>query len=102
MPKLKKETNPNNGDVRHVFDCPGCKMEHAVVTSAKSGPVWGFNNDLDRPTFTPSISVKYSYIDQTPRAICHSFVTDGKIKFLSDCTHSLSGQTVDLPEYDAD
>jgi hypothetical protein len=27
---------------------------------------------------------------------CHSFITDGKIEFLSDCTHSLAGQTVEL------
>ena len=29
---------------------------------------------------------------------CHSFVTDGRIQFLSDCTHALAGQTVDLPD----
>ena len=28
---------------------------------------------------------------------CHSFVTDGRIQFLSDSTHVLAGQTVDLP-----
>lgn len=33
--------------------------------------------------------------------VCHSFVTDGRIQFLSDCTHSLAGQTVDLPEMPA-
>jgi hypothetical protein len=30
--------------------------------------------------------------------VCHSFVTDGKIQFLGDCTHALAGQTVELPE----
>jgi len=30
--------------------------------------------------------------------VCHSFVTDGRIQFLGDCTHNLAGQTVDLPE----
>ena len=34
--------------------------------------------------------------------ICHSFVTDGKIQFLSDCTHGLAGQTVELSEIDED
>jgi len=29
---------------------------------------------------------------------CHSFVRDGRIEFLSDCTHALKGQTVDLPD----
>ena len=27
---------------------------------------------------------------------CHSFVTDGKIRFLGDSTHKLKGQTVPL------
>jgi hypothetical protein len=29
---------------------------------------------------------------------CHSFVRNGHIEFLSDCTHELAGQTVALPE----
>jgi hypothetical protein len=33
-----------------------------------------------------------------PSPLCHSFVRDGRIEFLSDCTHSLAGQTVELPE----
>ena len=32
--------------------------------------------------------------------ICHSFVTDGRIQFLGDCTHKLAGQTVDLPDWE--
>lgn len=31
--------------------------------------------------------------------VCHSFVTDGRIQFLGDCTHALAGQTVDLPTW---
>jgi hypothetical protein len=33
--------------------------------------------------------------------VCHSFVTDGRIQFLNDCTHPLAGQTVDIPEWPA-
>ena len=29
---------------------------------------------------------------------CHSFVRSGRIEFLSDSTHALAGQTVDLPD----
>ena len=36
------------------------------------------------------------YVDE----ICHSFITDGKIQFLSDCTHDLAGKTVELPDID--
>lgn len=100
----------------YSFNCPGCEAdkaysevwgsEHTVTTppSAQSnGATWGFNGDTDRPTFTPSIHVHpHGYFDknnetrQSPR--CHSFVTDGRIQFLADCTHPLAGQTVDLPE----
>jgi hypothetical protein len=49
--------------------------------------------------FTPSIlcKVEFTHLDR-PTKICHSFITDGKIQFLSDCTHSFAGKTVELPE----
>ena len=37
--------------------------------------------------------------DKRINTVCHSFVTDGRIQFLADCTHALAGQTVDLPEW---
>lgn len=30
--------------------------------------------------------------------VCHSFVTDGHIQFLGDCTHALAGKMVPLTE----
>jgi hypothetical protein len=63
------------------------------------GAQWGWNGSLDKPTFTPSILVKANYTSPNRLDdICHSFVTDGKIHFLGDCTHQLAGQTVDLPD----
>lgn len=75
----------------------------------------GFNGDYNRPTSTPSILVRYDQrvppattpelarkildgeIVQSKREfVCHSFVTDGRIQFLGDCTHELAGQTVGL------
>ena len=32
--------------------------------------------------------------------VCHSFVVDGRIQFLGDCTHELACQTVDIPDFD--
>jgi hypothetical protein len=32
--------------------------------------------------------------------ICHSFITDGRIQFLGDCTHRLAGQTVPIPDWE--
>ncbi|MCK4883540.1 MAG: hypothetical protein KAS30_01590 [Candidatus Diapherotrites archaeon] len=51
---------------------------------------WSWNGDVTKPTFKPSILTTCS------KYRCHSFVTDGKIKFLSDCSHEFAGQTVEL------
>ncbi len=89
------------------FRCPGCENNHYVRTTPASH-AWGFNGDVERPTFTPSILVEYNGPDagqldedgfRAPYARCHSFVTDGRVQFLGDSTHPLSGQTVDLPEH---
>ncbi|WP_412063955.1 DUF6527 family protein [Rhizobium sp. SYY.PMSO] len=89
-----------------LFWCPGCDGAHRIQVGEGPGPRWGFNGDPDRPTFTPSILVTYNGkdagIDGAPPAICHSFVTAGRIQFLSDCTHALAGQTVEIPDFDGD
>lgn len=117
--------DPEKEPYRVGFRCPGCGDTHLLQTpeiNAGSGAIWGFNGDFDRPTFTPSIlqwSGHYmpgynsdkcwcTWTKEHPADegkcptcyICHSFVTDGKIQFLSDCSHSLAGQTVELPEID--
>lgn len=89
-----------------LFWCPGCDGAHMVrrATPGASGG-WAFNGDHDRPTFTPSVLVTYDGSDagseDAPPKVCHSFVTDGQIQFLSDSTHKLAGQTVPLPDFDA-
>lgn len=85
------------------FHCPGCRRIHAVQSGSDFGPNWAWNGSLEKPTFTPSVLVTYNGadagVDGAPPAVCHSFVTDGRIQYLGDCTHSLAGQTVDLPEW---
>lgn len=49
---------------------------------------WSFNGDFEKPTFRPSM------LNLTTGE--HFFVTDGKIQYLSDCRHSMAGQTVDM------
>jgi hypothetical protein len=99
------------------INCPGCKTQHYLNVDPKNGrPCWGFNNDFEKPTFTPSLLVrtgKYVPPDDTwyksltaeqkenvdrHSAICHSFIKEGMIQFLSDCTHSMANQTVPLLE----
>src|SRR4051812_17150215 len=83
-----------------VFWCPGCKEHHPVcVASADSArPVWAWNGDRDHPTFHPSLLIRGGFVDGQPTTVCHSFITNGWIQFLGDCTHPLAGQTVRLPE----
>lgn len=102
-----------------AFWCPGCEGVHSIRIEGVS-PVWSWNQNAEAPTFQPSILVRTGHYvpggfegqcyctwdkkDQEDFAdmkctICHSFVTDGKIQFLSDSTHLLAGQTVPLPQW---
>lgn len=86
------------------FWCPGCSGMHVVDSG------WTFDGNYDRPTFSPSVLVRYrhpkghtndnpaplGYSGEYVVDVCHSFVRDGQIQFLSDCTHELRGQTAPL------
>lgn len=82
---------------RHLrlgFECPGCGQLHAIPVE---GPkAWGFNGSLERPTFTPSLLVRWEQGPEHTQHVCHSFVREGQIEFLGDCTHALAGKTVPL------
>jgi hypothetical protein len=91
-------------DGRLIFYCQGCESCHGV------NDTWTFNGDFENPTFSPSILVRGTqpitdeehdlimngkYVEPRP-IVCHSFITDGKMQYLNDCTHSLAGHTVEL------
>ena len=83
--------------IGYLLHCPGCNHAHMVTTDpATPGPRWGFNGDLLSPTFTPSL---LCYTDR-PKDRCHSFIENGRFRFLTDCGHHLAGQTVDIPQWD--
>lgn len=84
-----------------AFECPGCGENHLVTVDGSRG--WSWNGKQDLPTITPSILAQGFRFTKTEPSesepyTCHSFVIDGRIQFLGDCTHALAGQTVDLPE----
>ena len=60
----------------------------------KGTPNWTWNGDVDKPTLKPSIKSCCPPICEC----CHSFVNDGQVKFLADCSHEFAGQTLDLLE----
>lgn len=82
----------------YIFFCPGCNCHHGVWTTERNGrnAIWEFNNNVDTPTVNPSILVTSG--NEKGPTICHSFIREGKIEFLSDCTHELKSQTVELPD----
>ena len=119
MSALSSKLRSLEGD-RLAFLCPGCSMMHQIAVGSGPGPRWSWNGDAERPTFSPSILVRYDHwvppadtlemsakirageVTQTQvHDVCHSFVTDGRIQFLGDCTHALAGQTVDIPDWDS-
>jgi hypothetical protein len=90
--------------VGYLVGCPACcadKRGCAHMFSVRMGdgsPGWDFNGDLENPTFSPSMLARSDYGEERMPHVCHSFVRDGRIQYLSDCTHSMAGQTVDLPD----
>jgi hypothetical protein len=97
----------------YSYWCQGCEETHAV------NDTWQFDGNVDAPTFSPSVSVTSGHFvpgwkgpscwctynaahPDKPTVFecsrCHHFIKGGMVKFLGDCTHSLAGQTLPLPE----
>jgi hypothetical protein len=84
--------------VNSLFFCLGCNEPHGVNTNDGG---WEWNGSEESPTLSPSILVRADYTESRREdRICHSFITNGEIKYLSDCTHHLAGQTIPLPDYE--
>lgn len=94
-----------------AIKCPGCNTIHTLNTKqyVPNIPVWSWNGSFDKPTFSPSLLVRTGKyvpgyenfnVEGHPElsSVCHSFIKEGKIQFLGDCTHSLKNMTVDLPD----
>ena len=98
---------------RVSFFCPGCQESHTINTT------WQITGTDERPTVAPSVLMMSGHYapghkpgscwctykldhpgEWSPTCRrCHSFIRDGQIQFLSDCSHALAGQTVSLPPY---
>lgn len=106
MPKVKIYYYEDRSIRVAEFKCPGCGYRHVYYLENKDGKVWQWNQDLNNPSFTPSLlNLTGSFAEPTfkdppelPPTRCHLFVTNGKIIYCGDCTHDLNGKTIDLPE----
>lgn len=100
----KFNTEVGSRDLGYVFYCPACKYDHYVRVSStdKSLSIWTVTGvKEDKPTVSPSLLINARCHQRNPKAIlCHSFIRDGKIQYLNDCTHSMAGQTIEIPDYD--
>ena len=81
--------------------CPGCKCGHVYPTKRENGPNWGFNGNVESPSFTPSMLI-YTPIYRNGEPTgerhvrCHYYLTDGQIRYQPDCPHEFSGKTVPM------
>ena len=75
----------------HHFYCPGCKCHHGF------NDTWTFDGSMKSPTVSPSLLTTGGADNQT----CHLFIKNGKLEFLSDCTHEFAGQIIDMEEVEA-
>jgi hypothetical protein len=102
------------------FWCTGCNSAHTIYHGNSTNARWSWNGNIDKPTFSPSVLIRSGhYIPDTITdtcwctynrdnpdngngfkcGVCHSFIIDGNIQYLDDCTHELKGQTIPLPEW---
>ena len=103
--------------------CQSCEEMHAVnIVPEGAGGGWTFAGTYDAPTFKPSVrvtgvqgvNVKGEWTgewktgpDGKPLPLnCHTFITDGKVQFLADCTDKARAGTTeplpDLPDFMCD
>lgn len=98
--KVQPIGEPFQGKQSYRFVCPGCAQYDEPGSTLHATHVfnstWSYNGDGNKPTVSPSILVT-----NHDEKRCHSFIREGRIEFLSDCSHAMAGQTVELPEVDS-
>lgn len=114
--KLRRASGGGRTQLLHW--CPGCKQPHGI-TIFGGAPVWSFNNDYERPSFSPSVLYFTDYDEEGEkrggrRTLCHYFIRTGAelagrganldpmksyIDFCGDSPHELRGKIVELPDW---
>jgi hypothetical protein len=108
---------PGCGD-RHVLGIRPIPDGETESPHYVNWPKWLFNGNYESPYLSPSVHVRSGHYGNDPQVkgdcwctyyeehpeetkqftcyVCHSFIRDGMIEFLNDCTHALAGQRVPL------
>ena len=104
----------DDGLIGYNVICPGCRTfevkhlacRHMFLTVPFGAhPVWEFDGNMERPTFSPSLLMKSDWWNPETEAFdiqlqCHFFLRDGIFEYLDDCNHKLAGQNVPMVEFD--
>ncbi len=88
--KISKVENPEPKTEEYIYWCSGCRHCHAILVREQH-PCWTFDGNYERPTIKPSVNVV---------GVCHHTITDGMIAYGTDCSHALSGQTVEMEDFE--
>ena len=99
MAKVERMTMHGERHVFYCLECPACGVSHAIRTACQDegAQVWEFNGDLERPTFYPAVLAPHQS-DAGDVTICHFYVEAGRIRYLPDCSHTMAGKQVELPD----
>lgn len=110
---------PDGDGPEYLFFCPACGNCHGVWTGPRDEgkPVWTFNGNMERPTFSPSLKItegrwtppvtpenleefkKNPWPQEKVEYICHLNVTDGQLVYHGDSTHALAGKTIPMEAF---
>lgn len=69
-----------------------------VITKGRreSTNCWTWNGNIETPDLKPSLLSKAEMGENKEKVICHSWINNGRVQFLKDCTHEFAGQTLYL------
>ena len=86
----------------YLINCPGCGSDHIIRTkrtiegvdpvTGKKQPLWTFDGNMEKPTFSPSIDATWGPFPNGNVYRCHFFLKKGLYDFRPDCTHKMAGQ----------
>lgn len=90
---MKLYENHDQND-RHYwwFWCPACGFIHQLDER------WKVGGTPESPTVEGSYLQYGSEADLEAMPRCHLFIRDGQLQYLSDCSHSMAGQTIPMPD----
>lgn len=69
--------------------CPACGSPHSFRV-----PPWGFDGNLESPTVSGSLKTSGNGVE-----CCHLHIQNGEFVYLDDCTHSMGGKKVPVPDF---